>query len=52
MTRRHKDRSGTRRTTPHLGGYSVPRYSVKCLPVVRRLVISRAISTHGPDFRS
>ena len=52
MTRRHKDRSGTRRTTPHLGAYSASRYSVKCLPVVRRLVFSRAVSTHGPDFRS
>ena len=52
MTRRHKDRSGTLRPAPHLGGYSVPRYSVKCLQVVRRLVISPAISTHGPDFRS
>ncbi len=52
MTRRHKDRSGTVRTAPHLGAYSMPRYSVKCLPVVRRLVMSNAVSTHGPDFRS
>ena len=52
MTRRHKDRSGTLRTAPHLGAYSVPRCSVKCLQVVRRLLISGAVSTHGPDFRS
>jgi len=52
MTRRHKDRSGTLLTAPHRGAYSVPRYSVNCLPVVRRLVMSHAISTHGPGFRS
>ncbi len=52
MTRRHKDRSGTVRTAPHLGAYSMPRYYVKCLPVVRRLVMSNAVSTHGPGFRS
>ena len=52
MTRRHKDRSGTVRTAPHLGADSMPRYSVKCLQVVRRLVMPNAVSTHGPDFRS